>query len=174
MKPASLLVLLAVVSLIVGSIATAISANYEYERTIEAHWNLADKASTITAKAEKIDAFVKALDESGLHGQHNAAVFPTPDNAFDENFAALKTLQGRLHDIEKMDVKSFEYQTAIQQVTAQEQGEAKAMLAVFEGCWWKEHHPFLWNWWSALYILGLIIALLAALVFVAVAYDWQP
>lgn len=45
-----------------------------------------------------------------------------------------------------MKVTSFEYQTAMQQITGQEQGEANEMLSVFKGVWYKENFILLWNW----------------------------
>jgi len=150
---------LVVVSLIVGTImgVAAIRADYAYNLAIGAYWNLADKSSTIAKKAEYVDRYVVALESQGLEGQHNALIYPTPDNSFDRNMEALKSLQGRLHEIEKMDVTSFQYQTAIQQITQQEQGEAGAMLGVFEGVWWKAHHVLLWDWIGGLIVTVLII-----------------
>lgn len=129
----------------------AVRGGYEYERIVFSFWTLADRQSTIAAKGVYMDKFVEALKAQHLDGTYNAIIYPTPDNAFDTNYAALLTLQARLHDIEKMDVTSFQYQTAIQQITAQEQGEAKPMLDVFEGCWWKARYSiFLWDWVNAL------------------------
>jgi hypothetical protein len=40
---------------------------------------------------------------------------------------AVKTLAERLDQIKKLDPNSFEYNTAIQQITGQEQGEAEVI-----------------------------------------------
>jgi len=57
-----------------------------------------------------------------------------------------------------MDINSFAYQTAIKQITEQEQGEADKMLAVLEGCWLKVNHYWLWNMLFAVsYSLFLVI-----------------
>jgi hypothetical protein len=173
MKVASVLIILAVAGLIIGLIASAVSATYQYDRDFESHWKLADRASTIVAKSKHMDDFVAALEGAKLSGQHNAAIFKTPTNGFDENLAALKTLQGRLREVQGMDPRSFEYQTAMQQITAQEQGEAGGMLGVLEGCWWKQHHPLLWSWWGALTILGCFVLVLFAVWFAMLAYDVQ-
>jgi hypothetical protein len=137
--------------------------NYEYSKSIESYWSLADKASTIPQKSTYIDKFVAALEASSLQGQHNAVVLDTPDNSFDSNLEALKTLQTRLHEIAGMDVTSFQYQTAIQQITGQEQGEAHHLLGIFEGCWWKVHHFFLWGWVGCINVLGSIILFIVGL-----------
>lgn len=144
--------------IIVSDIFVGVRGDYEYENSVSSYWNIADKTSTIQKKAEYIDKFVAALEAQHFDGKYNAIIFPTPDNSFDRNFEALKSLQIRLHEVEKMDVSSFQYQTAIQQITAQEQGEAKPILDVFYGIWWKEHHVLLWDW-----ILGLNVALIVIL-----------
>lgn len=150
------------IALIIGNVRSG----YEYEREIHSYWSLADKSSTISAKAAYLDKFVVVLEQQGLSGQYNAILFPTPDNSFDLNLQALKTLQGRLHEIQQMNVTSFEYQTAIQQITAQEQGEAKVMLDVFEGAWYKQRHFLLWDWiqmtqWGVWILLGMAVSGLA-------------
>lgn len=156
-----MLVLLAAVWM-VYAIAAGLSANAEYENNISAHWELADRSSTIAAKTVNVDKFVAALEAANLHGTNSAVAYPTVQTSFDANFEALKTLQGRLHEIEKMDPASFQYQTAIQQITQQEQGEAQAMLKVFDECWtYKTHYwqsrlwPLAWiGCWLVMFIGG--------------------
>lgn len=131
----------------------SIVGNYQYNRQYECYWSLADKASTIPKKSEGIDKFVSALQNSGFNGKYNAIYLKTPDNSFDYNFEALKSLQLRMHEIEKMDVTSFQYQTAIQQITQQEQSEAKEMLSVFSGIWWKDNYIMLWDWIGIIQII---------------------
>jgi len=132
--------------LLILSIIGGITGEYQYERDYKSFWDLADKASTIPQKAQYVDKFVDALANAGMDGKYNAIFLTTPDNSFDRNFEALKSLQLRLHEIELMGVTSFEYQTAMQQITGQEQGEAENMLDVFNGIWWKTHHFLLWDW----------------------------
>lgn len=139
--------------LIVLSIVGGIIGSYQYENEIKSYWELADKSSTVIKKAENIDKFVEALENSKLKGKYNAIFLITPNNSFDLNFDALKTLQQRLHEIKDMDVTSFEYQTAMQQITEQEQGEANKMINVFKGIWWKENHFLLWDWIAVVQIL---------------------
>lgn len=139
--------------LIIISISVGIIGSYQYENQIKSYWDLADKASTVEKKSVNIDKFVEALENSTLKGKYNAIFLTTPNNSFDQNLEALKTLQQRLHEIQKMEVTSFEYQTAMQQITGQEQGEANEMLSVFKGVWWKENHFLLWNWIAWVQIL---------------------
>src|SRR5688572_30345248 len=119
--------------------------HYEYQREIFNNWTLADRASTISQKSEYINKFVETLKTQNLEGVNNALFFPTPASSFDENFKALLSLRNRLDTISTMKENSFEYQTAIQQITQQEQGEAEPMLNQIEGCWYKKHHYTLWN-----------------------------
>lgn len=119
--------------------------HYEYQREIFNNWTLADRASTISQKSEYIDKFVRALEDQNLSGINNAVFFPTPANNFDENFKALLSLRNRLDTISTMKENSFEYQTAMQQITSQEQGEAEPMLDQIKCCWYKKYHYTLWN-----------------------------
>lgn len=152
---------------LVTTIVSAVIANYKYDRTISSYWKLSDKASTVTQKSLQVDKYVIALENSHLRGQYDAIIFKTPDNSFDENFTALLTLQSRLHQIDTMDVNSFQYNTAIQQITEQEQGEACAMLSVFKGCWYKTHYLFLWDWIATTQvILTLLIMTIATAIWV--------
>lgn len=123
------------ICLSIGRGAQRIYANYEYTNTVESSWHLADRASTIAQKSEYIDKFAASLDGQHLQGTNANLFLQTPQSAFDENRKALQSLQNRLRDISKMDESSFAYQTAIQQITAQEQGEAKGILDSFESCW---------------------------------------
>jgi hypothetical protein len=129
---------------------------YEYNKTYKSYWNLAVKASTIPQKTIYVDKFVIALENSGMNGEYDAVFLETPDNSFDKNLEALKTLQTRLQEIQLMDPKSFEYNTAISQITAQEQGESNSMLTVFSGIWWKTNHFMLWDWVCAINVCIVI------------------
>ena len=141
-------IILTIVSILLITLSSiyGIKSMYKYDNEFAAFWSLADKSSTIANKAKYVDKFVEALEKGGFEGEYNAIMYKTLDNQFDTNLEALKTLQQRLHEIEKMDITSFEYQTAIQQITGQEQGEAQAMLSVFQGIWYKENYFLLWNW----------------------------
>lgn len=144
------LVVIAVVWFILG-VRAEIIRYYEYQNKYQSYWELADKSSTIEEKSNYINKFVNALINSGLEGENDAIIYKIPTNSFDNNLRALKSLQQRLEEIKTMDIKSFEYQTAIQQITAQEQGEAVAMLDVLHGCWVKSNYPLLWDWIGAIF-----------------------
>lgn len=151
------------IGLLISSIIYGVTCNYRYEKEISSYWNLADKSSTITKKAEYIDKFVAAMEKQSFIGKYNAIFTKTADNSFDENFQALKTLQQRLHEISDMDVTSFQYQTAIQQITEQEQGEAYLMLNVFKGIYIKDNYFLLWNWVCGLQVILCLIGIIGGI-----------
>lgn len=152
------IILLGISLIILGiDISISIIGKYQYEKKYGSYWELSVKASSIEKKIEGVDKFVIALEHSNLQGKYDAIFMETPDNSFDENFAALKSLQIRLHEISKMDVKSFEYQTALQQITGQEQNEAGEMLRVFSSIWWKENHFLTWNWIAGVQVILFLI-----------------
>jgi hypothetical protein len=155
-------ILIAVLIIIFGVIWAArdIHAGYEYSTAIGSYWSLSEKASTLQQKSTYLDKYVEGLEAVKL-ASHDAIIFPTPDNDVEQNLVALKSLQGRMHQIQGMDEQSFAYQTAIQQITAQEQGEAGKLTETFEGAWMLANHPSLWGWidglvWTSLAI-GLVV-----------------
>ena len=150
---------LIVLAIILGAIfiTQGVFAGYNWENTIASNWLLSEKASTISQKSEYMDKFVASLESSGLQGQNDALFLNTPNNSFDMNLVAVKSLQKRLSDIKTMDENSFQYQSAIEQITKQEQGEAKSMISVLEGCWWKVHQTNLWNIWGIVNTLLVIV-----------------
>jgi hypothetical protein len=93
--------------------------------------------------------------EEGKFSSHNALFLKTDDNSFSKNLEALRTLNTRLEELSKMDPNSFQYNTAIQQITQQEQGEAGAMLNVFEGCYYLSNYPVVWGWIGC--VLGVVL-----------------
>ena len=145
MKATGLIMILVGLALGVGFIVTVIFADYHYSRDVYSNWELSIKASTIAQKSEYVDKFVDSLKDSGLQGSSAALFLKTPDNSCDENFKALVILQDRLHNVQNLDQNSFAYQTAIQQITAQEQDEADEMLLVIRKCWFRTHYYPLWN-----------------------------
>lgn len=142
-----------------------IKCYYEYNNKFSSYWELADKSSTIEEKSKYINLFVEAFEkQDDLAGQYNAIFYKTPTESFDKNLQALKSLQQRLDEIKTMDIKSFEYQTAIQQITAQEQGEAGSMLHTLEGTWVKQNYFLLWNWIGVINWLLLFTFIIITLV----------
>jgi hypothetical protein len=170
-KKAFVIATLALVLLWGFRLADYIISDYQYEKQILSYWSLADKASTLEQKSRYMDQFVNVLTASNLQGTYNAVWLETPDNSFDRNFEALKSLQTRLAEIQTMNVKSFEYQQAISQITAQEQGEAHHLLEVFEGCWYMRWHFWLWNWVGA--TVSIFMGLLVGFFAIGIVVMWD-
>ena len=146
------LVLIAVY--VVGNLRVAA----QYENQLGGYWTLSVRASSLPLKLQYLNQFVAAVDSAHLSG-HNAVLFPTVQNDVGQNIGTLKSLQQRLNEIQTMDVMSFQYQQAIAQITAQEQGEAEAMLSDIAGTWCLEYHPWLWAWYQGIawfVIFGLL------------------
>jgi len=135
---------------------------YLYDSRIQSYWDLAVKASTLDQKAAFLDQFVDALEAANLHG-NDALIWATPNNSAEQNMVALKSLQKRMQEIKGMDVTSFQYQQAISQITAQEQGEAQSMLSTLRGVWFKSNHFWLWGkidalrWLLEIVVCGIIL-----------------
>jgi len=143
--------------LLIAYIGISFPAFNEYNLQHENYWELADRSSSIEDKYVYINEMVASFEESNLHGTYNAIIYKNPSNNFDNNLKALISLRDRLDEIKEMDVTSFEYQTAISQITAQEQGEAISMLSVLQGSWFKQNHIFYWNWIALVTIISILV-----------------
>jgi hypothetical protein len=144
-------------------------ANYNYEKNYGQLWKLAEKSSTIQAKQQYITQFVNALKEgktNGLFADYNALFLKTPNNSFDSNLKAVETLSERLIEIQNMDPKTFEYNTAIQQITAQEQGEAQDLISIFTGCYDLNNYFSVWNW------IGFIVTFFSIVLTLIGFFSW--
>jgi len=171
MKPVASILPLALLIFIGFQIRSAIMCDYNYENAYGNLWDLADKSSTILEKQKYLSQFAIDLQRGYKHGDfanYNAIWLKTPNNSFVYNLKALQTLVDRLTQIQQMNPNSFEYNTAIQQITGQEQGEAKPMLKVFEDCYILENYPILWGWifgWS------IFIEIILLIVFILILAD---
>lgn len=145
--------------IVVLLIIFGVYSSYQWNKNIGSYWDLADKTSTIEAKSGYIDKFVEALDSAKL-SEYNAIFLKTPNNKVSKNVDALKTLQVRLQEIKTMDIQSFAYQQAIQQITSQEQGEADEMIGQIEGSWYLANYPLLWDWILLIIICLIIMAVI--------------
>jgi hypothetical protein len=157
-------------ALLVWGITAEVLADYEYSNSIESYWKLSEKASSLEVKTDYLNKFVAAVESQHLSG-NDALFLRTPDNSVEQNMIALHSLQSRMNEIRGMDVQSFAYQQAIQQITAQEQGEAEHLLGVIEGRWYLEHHILLWDWIDAVKIVLLLLVGAFSVILLMVAYD---
>jgi len=146
-------------------------ARYQFERDYTNLWSLAEKSSTIPAKRDYVARFLEAIEAGNARGEfaaHNAMVLKTPDNSLRANVDALHTLATRLDEISGMDPGSFEYNTAIQQITAQEQDEAGDLMNVVWGCYVLANWPIVWKWIGGVVFVGtLVVGIGGAILWVA-------
>lgn len=171
------IILLLVSSVFIGcQLYSQIASDYTYENHYSQYWHLADKSSTIQAKQQYIHKFVAALEEGKAKDEfasNDAKILPTPNNSFDANLQAVKSLAGRLDEIQKMSPTSFEYNTAIQQITAQEQGQATDMLHVLKGCYELGSYPIIWDWYGAVCAVCWVLGLAFGVVFIGIDIDFN-
>lgn len=137
-----------------------IYTNYECNRDLLSYWKLSAKASTLKQKSLYLDEFVANLEAAHLSG-NNALILKTPDNSYEQNMATLKSLQSRMEEIKSMDVKSFEYQQAMYQISAQDEGGVNGVGDLI-GVWYLDHHPSVWGWID---VVRWILEVLFAIVF---------
>lgn len=150
-------------------IIQAVVASYNYERKYLSYWELSDRSSTIIAKEQYITQFVNAIDQDrSSFADYNAVVLKTPQNNFDNNLQAVTTLRDRLKDIQGMNESDFAYQTAIQQITAQEQGEAQNLLGMIGGAYYLGSYPLQWNW-----IAGIAYLVVISMIFIPMTIKFK-
>ena len=147
-------------------IISGVFATYKWNRDVESWWKLADKSSTLEAKNKYMQKFIEALEKQNL-SRHDAIFLKTSDNDLQENLEAVKTLGKRLEQIKEMSPNSFEYNQAIQQITAQEQGEASKLInTLFWGWLLHNGYWYIWDWILIIFILGIISGLVVSFMLV--------
>lgn len=149
-----------------------IRSGYQFESQIGSNWKLAIKASTIQQKSEYVDKFVLAVEESNAAKGNDAIFLKTPDNDLSNNVRAVKSLQSRLQEIKTMDVSSFQYQQAIAQITAQEQGEATRLIGTIESGWYLQSgYWYVWGWIEVVLWISLMLAWVGSFMWMAIFLD---
>lgn len=162
LKKIGVVLLLIAISIWISQISSCVKSNYLFEKKYSYAWNLSDKSSTIEAKAAYINEFVGSLvSNKEYFSDYNAIWLKTPNNNFEYNLKAITTLKNRLMEIKEMDITSFQYNTAIQQITAQEQGEAYKLISIIQGCYDLKNYWYVWDWF------GLIIIIFSFVLFFA-------
>ena len=109
-------------SIIVGvnGLSQQITWSYKFDREIGDLFELADRASDASTKYNYLKQFGEALEKNGLTEGQSALYWPRPTSDLAHNYNASKSLLLRLEYLSKLDPKSFEYQTGMQQITLQE------------------------------------------------------
>ena len=163
MKIAPFIAITFLISVITHSTVSYV-AHKKYEQNISAPWELALRSSTLSEKSKLIDKYISNIESNRTDfASHDAIFFKTDVNSFDHNLIALKTLQTRLNEIQKMDQDKLAYSKAIEQITAQEQDNSKAfgMNHSIKGSYFLKNHKCSWKW------IALLISLMESLTFAA-------
>jgi uncharacterized protein (DUF342 family) len=130
------------------------------------HWTLAERASTIEAKTDKVTKFYQSIQDNKQDFSGSSALFlKNQNNNLENNLVSLKTLVDRLADIQKMNVSSLEYQMAIKQITENEMDQADAMINVIKGSWEMNHYFMTYNF-GGLLLIGSILGIIAGFVLI--------
>jgi hypothetical protein len=149
--------------ILITQLIVTLNTRYQFENQIGCYWELADRSSTLAEKSKYIDQYINALKEC-KHSEYNAIIYKTKQNSFEYNLKALQSLSDRLNKIKDLDENSFAYQSAIQQITAQEQGEANRMNEVFISCYFQSNAWICYNAYAILLGLFAFILLIAGIV----------
>jgi hypothetical protein len=96
-----------------------IGINYTYNKNIGTYVKLADDASTAQAKLDYLLQYRDSCD-SKIKRNEAKYIFKTQQKTKNEQLKIIDTLIVRLKDTVKMNPQSFEYQTAMGQLTGQE------------------------------------------------------
>ncbi len=136
---------------------------YLYDVEIGQNVSLADDASTAVKKLEYLEKFSVAVRAKITRNQARF-IFKRERLTRDKQLEILETLQTRLREAVSMDPTSFEYQTAMGQITGQEFDHALGEInGIMSSCWLRQS-PFaifcLWvSWWmfGALVCVGYCI-----------------
>lgn len=158
-------------SLVFMSIFGCVKSGYEWDLLAGSQWELADRSSTLETKSHYINAFVlslESMDKNGMLSEYNALFLKTPQNKTENNISAIKTLKSRLEEVSLIDFKSFEYNQAIHQITAQEQGESNELIYDLRGAFLLgSNYWYVWDWigisiivFEITLFLGIIILIL--------------
>ncbi len=139
-------------------IASYVTHDYQWNNKYLYAWDLGVKQSTLAGKSQYISEFTDTIKEHRADfAEYNAIFLKTPNNSFEKNLEALNTLCIRMKEIQEMDPTSFQYNTAIEQITRQEQDEAIDMIMVFKGCWFLKHCIYLWRWVTGVVVVFSIL-----------------
>lgn len=133
------------------------SYTYRYDVAIGQHARLADDASTASKKLEYLEKYVGAVGE---HITRNDArfIFKRERLTRDVQLEVLQTLVQRLGEAAKMDPQSFEYQTAMQQLTTQEFDHVLyAINGIIHACWLRQSGWLVFCLWFSWLPCGVVV-----------------
>ena len=112
--------LIVFVTILAGTFLDSLFLGYPYNANIGSYFDLSDKASKLDTKLDYLKQYSNALVESGLNEGQSTVFFQTKETSLEENYKVLQSLIERMEETKEMEINSFEYQTAIKQITEDE------------------------------------------------------
>lgn len=157
---------LAIIIAIALSVGTYM-ASFSYKQNVESYLSMADDASTASLKLEHLLEYKKSVLKV-VKGNDARFIFKTPQTKKAAQMAILDSLIDRVSTTAEMEPDSFEYQTAMNQITGQEfRGTINSTNKMFFGMYSRQNG---WNsflWMNGIWLITLLIVLLAAACFLA-------
>jgi hypothetical protein len=152
-----------IVGLLIGIGIWCYLPGYNYRQQVSGYLMLADDASTAKLKLEYIEQYKDAVHKH-VYGKNARYIWKTPQTNINYQKNVLDSLVDRVKQTSLLDEKSFEYQTAMNQITGQEfEGAMSSTNSLFydaykrqrgwsyylraNGAWW-------WIWCLVLCVAG--------------------
>ena len=135
---------------------------YTYDREAGGYLGLADDASTAPLKLQYLEQYREAVHRL-VTGKDARLVFGTPQTKVAHQFVVLDSLLERVGEVAALDVSSFEYQVAMDQITGQEfTGAIEVTNGLLKGAYLRQGGLLGYLWAIGLFA-GLAGAFLVAL-----------
>ena len=149
---------LAIVIGVVLSVSTYM-ASFPYKKNVESHLGMADDASTAALKLEHLLEYKKSVLKV-VKGDDARLIFKTPQTKKAAQIAILDSLIDRVSTTAKMKTDSFEYQTAMNQITGQEfSGTIDSTNKMFFSMYARQNGWNAYMWMDGIWLTILLIAL---------------
>ena len=117
MKKIAIIWLIVLIILIATSVLGTVIANYRYETDLGGYYVRACTAANAKLMNSHLGEVEQAFRDKGWTTGYTVYVFKTPENDLSLIFEQLLDFRARLTSISEMDVQSFEYQKALEEVT---------------------------------------------------------
>jgi uncharacterized membrane protein SpoIIM required for sporulation len=134
-------------------------ASFPYKQNVESHLGMADDASTAALKLEHLLEYKKSVLKM-VKGDDARFIFKTPQTKKAAQMAILDSLIDRVSTTAKMKTDSFEYQTAMNQITGQEfEGTIASTNQMFFSMYLRQNGWNAYMWMMGIWLMILLIAL---------------
>jgi hypothetical protein len=144
-------------------------ASFPYKQNVESYLGMADDASTAALKLEHLLEYKKSVLKM-VKGDDARFIFKTPQTKKAAQMAILDSLIDRVSTTAKMKTDSFEYQTAMNQITGQEfEGTINSTNQMFFSMYERQNG---WNsyLWMDGFWLVILLAVLGAVSCILTSY----